>query len=142
MEDLSGVQSLETSECLVDEVLAMVIGQLLCANDTMHVRLHEFLLCHHGNTANSSVRTRQGISATAQKSHLNQVHFAEGLEVTWPDNVKDRNDVLVVEMSEQLDLSEGPQTEHRVVKGCDALDGYAGLRWLVNGRAGEKQNRE
>lgn len=83
-----------------------------------------------------------GISTTAHKSHLNQVHFAKGLEVPRPDNVKDRNDVLVVEMPEQLDLSEGPQTEHRVVKGCDALDGYAGLRWLVNGRAGEKQNRE
>ena len=30
---------------LINEVLAMVVGKLLRANDTVHVRLHKFLLC-------------------------------------------------------------------------------------------------
>ncbi|KAI6751336.1 hypothetical protein HG531_006032 [Fusarium graminearum] len=39
------VHRLEGSEGLVDEVLAVVVGKILCADDTVHIRLHQLLQC-------------------------------------------------------------------------------------------------
>ena len=43
VQNVSRVECFKGSERLVDEVLTVVVRQLLCANDTVHVRLHEFL---------------------------------------------------------------------------------------------------
>jgi hypothetical protein len=44
VEYVCGVHSLEGTEGLVDEVLAMVIRQILCTNNTVHIGFHK-LLC-------------------------------------------------------------------------------------------------
>jgi hypothetical protein len=43
MQNICRMHGLQCAESLVDEVLAMIIRQVLGANDTMHVRLHQFL---------------------------------------------------------------------------------------------------
>jgi hypothetical protein len=43
VEDVGRMHGLESAEGLVDEVLAMVVGEILGANDSVHVRFHEFL---------------------------------------------------------------------------------------------------
>ena len=46
MEDVCRMHGFECAESLVDEVLAVVIGELLSPDDTMHVGLHKFLYRH------------------------------------------------------------------------------------------------
>lgn len=46
MKDIGRVHSLEGSQGLVDKVLAVVVGQVLGADDTVHIRLHQFLKVH------------------------------------------------------------------------------------------------
>lgn len=43
VKDVGGVHGFEGTEGLVNEVLAVVIGEVLGANDTVHISLHEFL---------------------------------------------------------------------------------------------------
>jgi hypothetical protein len=43
VKDIGGVESFEGSESLIDEILAVVVGEFLCANDTVHIRLHQLL---------------------------------------------------------------------------------------------------
>ena len=43
MQHIRRVHCLESTQGLVDEVLAVVVGELLSANDTVHIRLHELL---------------------------------------------------------------------------------------------------
>lgn len=43
MENIGRVHGFECAQGLVDEVLTVIIRQLLCTNDTMHVGFHEFL---------------------------------------------------------------------------------------------------
>lgn len=57
----------------------MVIAQLLRPNNSMHVGLHKL---------------------------LNQIHFFEGLERFWLEDVQYTDDILVLEMPEELDLAE------------------------------------
>jgi hypothetical protein len=66
-----------------------------------------------------------------ERAHLNQIDLGEGLVVAGLLDVENGNDVLVVEVSEQLHLSQRPQTEHGVVEGCDLLDGDLLARGLV-----------
>lgn len=33
----------ESSESLVDKVLTMIVGEILCSDDTMHIGFHQFL---------------------------------------------------------------------------------------------------
>lgn len=44
MENVGRVHGLQGTKGLVDEVLAMVVGQVLCANNAVHIGLHK-LLC-------------------------------------------------------------------------------------------------
>lgn len=74
-------------------------------------------------------------SLYATLPHLNQVDFAERLEVGRPYDVKYGYDILMVEMPEELNLAQSAETEHRVVKRGDPLDGYASLGRKVDGRA-------
>jgi hypothetical protein len=43
VKNVGGVHSLERAEGLVDEILAMVIGQVLCTNNTVHIGFHKLL---------------------------------------------------------------------------------------------------
>jgi hypothetical protein len=43
VEDVRRVHGFECAQRLVDEVLTVVVGQLLCADNTVHVGFHEFL---------------------------------------------------------------------------------------------------
>ena len=66
---------------------------------------------------------------------LDEVYFFKVLEGRRAENVEDGDDVLVVKVPEQPDLSEGAQTKHGVVKGGDTLDGDLSLRGEVHRRA-------
>lgn len=43
VKDVGRVHGLERSQGLVNEVLAVIVGQVLGADDTVHVSLHQFL---------------------------------------------------------------------------------------------------
>ena len=55
--------------------------------------------------------------------YLDQIHLGEALVVPGLLDVENGDNVLVVEVAEQLHLSQCSQAEHGVVKGCDLLDG-------------------
>lgn len=93
---------------LVDEVLTVVVAEALGSDHAVEVGLHEL---------------------------LDEIDVPERLEAGGEEDVEDGDDVLVAKVAEKLDLAEGAQTEHGVVKGGDALDGDLALRWLVHGRA-------
>lgn len=56
------------------------------------------------------------------RSYLNQIHFVKCLVITGLLDVEDRDDVLMVEVSKKLHLSEGSQTEHGVIERGNLLD--------------------
>lgn len=57
------------------------------------------------------------------KTHLNEINLIECVIATGFLDVKDRDDVFVVEIAQQLHFSQGSETKHRVVERCDLLDG-------------------
>jgi len=93
---------------LVDEILTVVVAQTLRSDHAVEVGLHEL---------------------------LDEIDIPERLEAGRLEDVEDGDDVFVAKVAEQLDLAEGAQTEHGVVKRRDALDGDLALRRLVHGRA-------
>jgi hypothetical protein len=68
---------------------------------------------------------------TRFNAYLDEVDLCECLIVAGLLDVEDRDDVLVVEISQQLHLSQCSQTEHRVVEWGDLLDGHLLTRRLV-----------
>ena len=48
----SRVKRLECSACLVQEVLAMVVAEILCADDTVQISLEQFLYKVHCRQSN------------------------------------------------------------------------------------------
>jgi len=113
VKDVCGVHGLQGAKRLVDEVLAVVVGKFLGADYAMHVSLHEFL--------ESSLATC--LLVRKQCAHLDEVHLSECLVVAGLLDIKDRDDVLVVEVSQQLHLSQCSQTEHGMIERRDLLDG-------------------
>lgn len=93
---------------LVYEVLAMIVAKLLGADDTVKVRLHEF---------------------------LDEVDLLELLETGRTQDVEDGDDILVMKVTEELDLAEGAEAEHGVIEGCYALDGDLALGRDMDGGA-------
>ena len=85
----------------------------------------------------ASSAQRSAISFARLCSHLNEVDLGKGLVVSRPLNVKNGDDILVVEISQQLHLAQSAQAEHGVVKGGDLLDGHFLSRRLVECRAGQ-----
>jgi hypothetical protein len=63
---------------------------------------------------------------------LDEVDFLEVFDVRWLEYVEDRDYVFMIEVAKQLDLAQGAQTEHRVVKGRNAFDGHFALRWYMD----------
>ena len=43
MQDVGRVHGFEGAEGLIDEVLTMIVGKILGADDTVHIRFHELL---------------------------------------------------------------------------------------------------
>jgi len=108
VENVCGVHSLEGAEGLVDKVLAVVIRQILCANNTVHIGLHKL---------------------------LDEIDFGEGLIAAGFLDVEDRYNVLMVEVSQQLHLTQGSKAEHGVIEGRNLLDSDFLTRRLVKSRA-------
>lgn len=115
MEDVCGVHGLQGTESLVNEVLAMVVRELLSSNDTVHIRLHEFL--HY-------VSLYAPPQAKTACAHLDEIDFGEGLVIARFLDIQNGDDVLVVEVPEQLHFTERSQTEHGMVERGDLLDGH------------------
>lgn len=84
----------------------------------------------------STCKVRSGLSSSVP--YLDQIDFVESLIASRLLNVEDGNDVLVVEVSEKLHLSECPQAKHGVVEGCYLLDRDFLSRGFVDGRAVQK----
>ena len=102
----------QCAQRLVDEILAVVIGQVLCADYSVHVSFHQFLSL----SALSSTRTRETL-------YLNEVDLCEAIITTRSLNIENRDDVLMVEISQQLHLSQSSQAKHGVIERGDFLDG-------------------
>ena len=126
MEHVGRVHRFQSAQRLVDEVLAVVIRKILCADDAVHIRLHEFL---------SKMSDMQQLISDSTSAYLDQIDLVEALVAPWLLDVEDGDDVLVVEVPEQLHLTQCSQAEHRVVEGRDLFDGNLLARWLVDCRA-------
>ena len=95
MKNVCRVHSFESAECLIDEILAVIIGEILGANDTMHVGLHQFLdMSEVANYTDSSM------------TDLNQVDLCETFVVSRFLNVKNGNDVFMIEVTKQFHFAE------------------------------------
>jgi hypothetical protein len=70
-----------------------------------------------------------------KKTHLDEIDLGETVIIARSLDVEDRNNVLVVEISQQLHLSQCSETEHGMVKGSDLFDGYFLARRLMQRRA-------
>ncbi len=68
-------------------------------------------------------------------TYLDQVNFRKCFQAARFLDIKDRNDVLVVEVSQELHFSQCAQAEHGVIEGRDFLDCDLLARRFVNGRA-------
>jgi hypothetical protein len=89
---------------LVYEVLAVVVAEFLCPDDTMQIGLHQL---------------------------LHKIHLVEIINTWGIKDVKYGNDVFVAKVAQKLDLAKSSQTEHGVLKGRDALDCNFTLSWQV-----------
>ena len=95
---MDGVKVIGTH--LVNEILTVIIAESLCSDNSVQVGLHQLLY---------------------------EVDFFEVLERWRAENVKDGNDVLVVEVSEEPYFTKSAQAEHGMIKGGDTLDRYFAL---------------
>lgn len=80
---------------LIDEVLAVIVAELLRADDAVEICLHKL---------------------------LDEVDLAELVDVGRLEDVEDGDDVFVMEVAKELYLAECSETEHGVIKWRDALD--------------------
>jgi hypothetical protein len=93
---------------LINEVLAMVVAQLLCSNYAVEVCFHKL---------------------------LHKIDFIEILDTGRLKDVQDGYDIFVVKVTEKLDFSQRPKTEHGMVEGSDPFNGNLSLAWNMDGRA-------
>ena len=56
-------------------------------------------------------------------TNLDQVDLIERFVISRLLNVEDRNNVLMIEVSEELHFTQGPEAKHGVVEGGNLLDG-------------------
>ncbi len=100
VKNVGGVHSLESAEGLVDEILAMVIGQVLCTDNTVHIGFHKLLR----NVRKSCPGYPHLSTAAWDKTHLDEINFGEGLVAAGFLDIQDGYNVLVVEVSQKLHL--------------------------------------
>jgi hypothetical protein len=65
---------------------------------------------------------------------LNEVNLRKGLQTAWLLNIKNGDDVLMVEVSQKFHLTQRPQTEHGMVERRNLLDRDLLARRLVDSR--------
>jgi hypothetical protein len=82
----------------------------------VHISLHKFLEDVYISNSPSS-------KAAIGESYLDEINLSECVIAPWLLDVKNRDDIFVVEVSEKLHLTQGSQAEHGVVEGSDLLDG-------------------
>jgi len=70
----------------------------------MHIRFHKFLLTYLG----TPTLIESYIKLLERDAHLHEIDLGECLQAGRPENVQDGDNVLVVEMFEDLDLSQRP----------------------------------
>jgi hypothetical protein len=83
------MHGLESTQGLVYEILAMVVGEVLSSDHTVHISFHQFL---HSLSAPSPV-------SYAGAHYLNEVDLGKAFVISWFLDVKNGNDVLVIEVS-------------------------------------------
>ena len=82
------MHSFESAQSLVNKILAMVVGKILSSDHAVHVCFHKFL----GTCQSSRI-------IDMHWTHLNEIDLGECLIISWLLNVKDGDDVFVVEVS-------------------------------------------
>lgn len=70
------------------------------------------------------------------QAYLDEIDFGESIIAAGFLDIKDGYNVLVVEVSQQLHLTQGSEAEHRVIKGSNLLDGHLLAGRLVKSGAG------
>ena len=125
MKHVRRMHCFECTKGLVNEVLAVVIGKLLGPDNAVHVCLHELL----PKVLDVRLLIQHSVS------YLDQVDLGKCFQAARFLDIKDGNDVLVVEVSQELHFSKCAQAEHGVIEGCDFLDCDLLARRFVNGRA-------
>jgi len=73
----------------------------------------------------------QSARSCLQSQYLDEIDLGKGLVVAGLLDIKNGNDVLVVEVSKQLHLSQCSQAEHGMVEWRNLLDGHLLARGLV-----------
>jgi len=107
VEDVGGVHGLESTEGLVYKVLTVVVREVLGADDSVHVCLHQL---------------------------LNEINLRKRLIAARLLDIKDGDYVLMVEVSQQLHLTQSAQAEHGMIEGSNLLNSNLLARRLVQGR--------
>ena len=137
MQDVGGVHGFERPQGLVNEVLAVIVGEILGADDAVHVGFHQFLTSKLSDLVNVDPE---------RNKYLDEIDLVEALIIARSLDIEDGNDVLVVEISQQLHLTQGSQAEHGVIKRGDLLDGHSLAGGFVDGGANNQhgmiQNRK
>ena len=82
MKHTGRVHCLDRSQCLVDKILAMVVGQRLRTDDSMHIGLHQFLQLHCVSSQTHEDRYGDG-------AYLDEVDFVKVLKVARPLDIQD-----------------------------------------------------
>ncbi len=72
------------------------------------------------------------------KTYLNEIDFGESLIAAGFLDIEDGYNVLVVEVSQQLHLTQSSEAEHGVIKWGNLLDSDLLARGLVKSRARER----
>jgi hypothetical protein len=94
----------------------------------VHISLHEFL-------ENVYISNSLSPKATFSESYLDEINLSECFIAPRLLDIKNRDDIFVVEVPEQLHLTQGSQAEHGVVEGGDLLDGNFLSGWFMKCRA-------
>jgi hypothetical protein len=103
----------------------------LSADNSVHISLHQLLFAHIRSPRKSIGRVKCAIT------YLNQIDLCERFITSGLLDIKNGDDVLMIEVSQQLHLTQGTQAEHGVVEWGNLLDRNLLARRLVQGRAVE-----
>jgi hypothetical protein len=119
------MHGLERTQSLVDEVLTVVIRQVLGPDDAVHVRFHELLQFYE----------QCGTWVAKLRAYLNQVNLGKRIIVPRLLDVQNADNVLVVEVSQQLHLTQRSEAEHAMIERGNLFDGHLLSRRFMKRRA-------
>ena len=112
VEDVGRMHCLESAEGLVNEVLAVVVGEVLSANDAVHICFHELL---------DEIDFREGIEAAGFLDFQN----GDDLLSVWVKRKRgEEGHIFVAKVSQQFHFSKGTKTEHGMIKRSNLFNRY------------------